>query len=496
MKQLTLSFLLMLLPLLASADPVEIDGIWYNLVNKTKTAEVTRNPNLPSNQGSYTGDIIIPQHIIFDDEKYDITTIGESAFVYCNDVVSINVPNSVTGIGTFAFSHCGMTTITITNSVTNIERFAFYECCKLTSITLPNNVTCIEESTFHGCSSLTSITIPNSVTSIGRSAFSYCSGLTSITIPNSVTTIERGAFYGCSGLTSITIPNSVTSIDGVFSNCSGLTAITIPNSVTSINGAFYGCSDLTSITIPNSVTSIGDYTFYGCKSLTSITIPNSVTSIGDEAFSYCSSLASISIPDNVTTIGEETFTECPNLATIIIGKGIRSIGSRAFSYCPHLNSFYCYAEEFPSFNANIFSASGIQNASLYVLPIHLNVYKTTYPWYSFKYILSTDDPNKERCAKPTITIENGKVKFTCETEGVEFVSSVSAPDAKNYDGSELSLSYKYNVSVYAIKEGYENSETATAEITASGKFGDMNHDNKITVADAVIIIDKVMKNEE
>ena len=42
MKQAILTFLFVFLPILASADPVEIDGIYYNLENEAKTAEVTK----------------------------------------------------------------------------------------------------------------------------------------------------------------------------------------------------------------------------------------------------------------------------------------------------------------------------------------------------------------------------------------------------------------------------------------------------------------------
>ena len=38
MKQTLLSFLLVLLPIVASADVVEIDGIYYNLITKAKGA--------------------------------------------------------------------------------------------------------------------------------------------------------------------------------------------------------------------------------------------------------------------------------------------------------------------------------------------------------------------------------------------------------------------------------------------------------------------------
>ena len=55
MKKSLLSFLLMLLPILASADPVEIEGVWYNIIPKAQIAEVTKNPS----GDKYTGDVTI-----------------------------------------------------------------------------------------------------------------------------------------------------------------------------------------------------------------------------------------------------------------------------------------------------------------------------------------------------------------------------------------------------------------------------------------------------
>ena len=142
-------------------------------------------------------------------------------------IKSITIGNSVTSIGNTAFNDCtDLISVTIGNSVTNIGSGAFYSCRGLTSITIPNSVTSIGDSAFGDCTSLTSVTIPNSVTSIGDYAFSSCIGLTSVTIGNSVTNIGSGAFYSCRGLTSITIPNSVTSIgNSAFSSCTGLTEI-------------------------------------------------------------------------------------------------------------------------------------------------------------------------------------------------------------------------------------------------------------------------------
>ena len=227
---------------------------------------------------------------------YQVTTIGESAFSWCEGLTSVTIPNSVTTIG----------------------QDAFYVCSDLTSVTIPNSVTSIEQGAFRDCSGLSSVTIPNSVTTIGKSAFNGCSGLTSVTIPNSVTTIEQGAFNGCSGLTSVIIGNGVTSIEqGAFSWCSGLTSVTIPNSVTSIEqDAFQGCSGLTSVTIGNGVTTIGEYAFNGCSGLTSVIIPNSVTSIEAYAFSVCSGLTSVTIGYGVTSIGQDAFFDCTSVTDV------------------------------------------------------------------------------------------------------------------------------------------------------------------------------------
>ena len=229
MKQTILSFLLALLPLAASADAVEIDGIYYNLVSKLKTAEVTRNPN------KYTGTVTIPKTVTYNDVTYNVTSIGN---------------------------------------------LAFEDCSGLTSITIPNSVTSIGSSAFYGCSVLTSITIPNSVTNIGLEAFYGCKDLKTVLISD----LEAWCYISFSNSSA----NPLSYAKHLYLNGEEINNIVIPNTVTSIGRfAFYSCSGLTSISIPNSVTSIGDYAFQYCSSLTSVIIPNSVTSIGIQAFYGC-----------------------------------------------------------------------------------------------------------------------------------------------------------------------------------------------------------------
>ena len=316
---------------------------------------------------------------------------------------------------------------------------------------IPNSVTSIGVYAFSGCSGLTSVTIHNSVKIIGERAFKDCTGLTSVTIGNSVKSIGHRAFEGCSGLTSVTIPNSVTSIGKwAFYNCSGLTSVTIPNSVTSIGGyAFSGCSGLTSVTIPNSVTSIGNYAFYGCSGLTSVTIPNSVTSIGDYAFSSCTGLTSVTI-----------------------GSGVKNIYSGAFAKCPDLLDVYCYAEKVPSTESDAFDGSYPENATLHVPAALIDSYKARAPWSSFGKIvgLSGGEPEQpevpevEKCATPVVTYAEGKLSFSCETEGAEFVTDITSNDFKKHYDAEIELSATYNIEVYASKANFENSDTVSVAL--------------------------------
>ena len=166
------------------------------------------------------------------------------------------------------------------------------------------------------------------------------------------------------------------------------------------------------------------------------------------------------------------------------------------SRCYKITDVYCLAENVPNTNSNAFNDSYIEYATLHVPSASLNNYKNAEPWKNFKnkVALSGEDiPETPKCAKPTITYNNGVITFSCETEGVEFISEVKANDNKKEYNNKIILSNTYTVSVYATKTGYDNSETVTMEVIGTGGIlGDLTGDGKVDVADHVKLSNIIM----
>ena len=209
-----------------NAQNKDDQGLTY-ILNNDETATVSAcDPTVTS--------IKIPSNVESNGQTYTVTSIGDGAFVNCR-ITSVDIPDSVTSIGNYAFS----------------------ECRSLTSVDIPDDVTSIGNGAFLMCYGLTSVDIPDSVTSIGYAAFLMCYSLTSVDIPDGVTTIGEYAFYYCTGLTSVTIPGSVTSIgDRAFGDCTKLTNVTFAgaNPPSFYPTAFDHCNKLQTISLSADMT--------------------------------------------------------------------------------------------------------------------------------------------------------------------------------------------------------------------------------------------------
>lgn len=210
-----------------SAVNAQGETLYYNLTS-SNTVEVTY-PNKNSYARDYYNGInlVIPSSVEYNGNTYTVTGIRDHALGWAG-ITSIELPNTITSIGEFAFWHC---------------------------------------------SNLNSLNIPENVSSIGIGIISTADyGWNPL---NCVKTVYYNAKHA--------VGDHIywdTGLINVGSDCN----VIIGENVEHIPNHFLWKSEIQSIHIPPSVTSIGEYAFRGCKGLTSITLPSGITSIGEGAF--------------------------------------------------------------------------------------------------------------------------------------------------------------------------------------------------------------------
>ena len=142
-----------------------------------------------------------------------LTTIGDNAFYEARALSSkIVIPSGVLTIGASAFQYCtSLNNVVLSEGINEIKNNAFRDCTSLQSIQLPSTVTSIGTYAFAN-TGLTSITIPEKITEIKSGTFEGAK-LTYVSLPENLTAIKNKAFYN-NGTTigTLNIPASVTSI--------------------------------------------------------------------------------------------------------------------------------------------------------------------------------------------------------------------------------------------------------------------------------------------
>lgn len=211
--------------------------------------------------------------------------------------------------------------------VVGIMEWGFYECANLSVVVIPDSVTSIGTSAFSSCSNLVSVTIGSNVANIDENVFSGCLKLVEI--------VNKSNLNNSSFDSEECNPKIIHNEESKIVNENGFLFIT--DNGTNYLVSYIGNEKIN--TLPNDFGgyeySLNDYAFFNNYGLTDLTIPDKVVSIGCRAF-YDSSLTNVVIGNGVTTISEESFLCCSNLLSVTLGRRVENIGNNAFGQCVRL----------------------------------------------------------------------------------------------------------------------------------------------------------------
>ena len=127
----------------------KLGNVYFNAKNCT-------NDYFVENSGAYLTFPTTVSNFVFGDE---VTKIPEGILLANEKIQSINIPESVTEIGNYAFGWTSaLKEIVLPNSVKTIGELAFYTSVSLETVQVGSSVTKIDDYAFENCKNLSSIT--------------------------------------------------------------------------------------------------------------------------------------------------------------------------------------------------------------------------------------------------------------------------------------------------------------------------------------------------
>lgn len=258
--------------------------------------------------------------------------VGTSGNFFIGDV---QIEDGTVGIADYSFNQCMFTgKVIFPSTVESIGRGAFLACMNLRIEEFPENLKKIDDYAFYLCSNALfgtaedymeyHLTLPDGLEYIGRSAF-YQTSILGLTVPGSCKYIGEFAFFGCSLLGS-ELEYDLSEDDGTEGEES--------------TGPEYSGSNIKKVRyhliLEEGIEEIGSRAFFGCSGLIDLTIPDSLTTLGIRAFYKCESLESAVIGAGLTEIPAYTFYGCKKLEDVVFSDSIKTIDNYAFRGCEKL----------------------------------------------------------------------------------------------------------------------------------------------------------------
>ena len=368
--------------------------------------------------------LVIPDEI----DGHKVVKLGNGVFKKHQEIVSAQIPDSITSISASAFRDCSnLENVNLPKNLISIGNRAFFNCVSIRNIYIPK--TLVEVDTygwnwwypFEGCSNLEKVEfeegitqiptgifgdtglkeaeIPDTVTSIGERSFADCANLEKVILSKNLKSIGNRAFVRCTKIEKINLPRNLTEVDTYgwnwwypFAGCSNLEKVEFEEGITQIPTGIFGDTGLKEVEIPDTVTSIGERSFADCANLEKVTFSKNLKSIGNRAFVRCTKIEKINLPKSLTEVDTYgwnwwyPFDGCSNLKTIEFEEGITqiptgifgntglenvkipdtvtSIGERSFADCTKLEKII-FSEKIETINGRAFlGCSSLKSVSL------------------------------------------------------------------------------------------------------------------------------------
>lgn len=494
-------------------------------------------------------DLVIPETIDYNGLTFDVTAIGESSFKNCGIIETLVVSGKVTNIlgreNYGAFAGCDNLKTVELKSVVTIGSEAFSGCNKLKWINLGNSLKSTEWKAFYNCSSLTYLVFPSTIYSIipqysgdWNYPFVGCDF-----IQAAIYLGDKVVSTGLSNINTFTRKDFITWATKDYT----YTGKEIePEYTNNLPFKFKPDDDITLEKNAGTYTKTSPITFSNNDMSFTVELPYEYTispktvtaHVKDATREYGEANPEFEVELTGFVSGEDQ--------SVITNKGNYSTTAKPKSevgtYEITLSGMEAqnYAFQYESGNLTVTKAPLKISAGNYTikqgepLPKFVATYEgfkndeteqvlTTLPTincgitntdvvgeypvvisgaeagnYEIEYTngkLTIEKSPLGKCATPTISIENGKIAFKCETEGVQYHYDITHSDVKSGEGNNIELSNTYTIKVYATKDQYEKSDVATMDILGTVVIGDANGDGIVNAADIVSIVNIIMNNK-
>ena len=270
----------------------------------------------------------------------DITSIGNYAFCYSQNVISVDIEEG--------------------SKLTNVGVLAFFNLPKLQNFNLPDTVTSINSYAFGDCFALTNLYVSQKVNFIYHSSFSNSENVTLNVAEGTYAeqfAIDHKIKYVTRELALVPVAEGTCGDNvkwALFDNgklvINGSGAMSNYTSHTQQPWAKYR-DKITTIVIGKDITSIGNYAFCYSQNVDSVEFEegSKLTNVGVLAFFNLPKITEVTLPDTVTSINSYAFGDCFALNNLHVSQKVNFIYHSAFSNSENVTLNVAegtYAEQF------------------------------------------------------------------------------------------------------------------------------------------------------